>query len=409
MVVDGAAARHGWTACVLAALLEDRDVLRGRPDDLPTDLAARVQLIADPKASHPDADHGARASARRRAMELARRARTARTQLDLDHLGAVLALAYPDRIAQRRARGRVRMRGGGGAWIPDTDPLADEPLLVVAALDAGQGDARVRMAAALDEADVVAAAGDAIEEMTVVAWDDGRDDLRRRTERRLGALVLGSNEGPPTPGPETTGALLERVRATRLAVLRWSDGARSLQQRVAFLRAHGRSDWPALDDDALLDALDDWLAPMLPGATRRADLQRLDLTQALLARLGHGRRGDLDRLAPSHVELANGRRLTVAYGDPDQGPTAAARVQDLYGTTVHPTVADGRVPVVVSLLSPAGRPVQITADLPGFWTGSWSEVRKDLAGRYPKHRWPGDPASSTPPAPRVPRRADRGP
>ena len=396
MVIDATATDRGWAACVLAAVLEDRDVLRGRPDDLPTDIESRARLVAEPRATHPDADRGALGSARRRATELARRAGVRPRELRADDLGPVLALAYPDRIAQRRSRGRVRMRAGGGAWIPATDPLADEDLLVVASLDAADGDARVRLAAALDPADVEAAAAGAIEVVDAVAWDDGRDDLRRRTERRLGALVLAAADGPAAPGPATTAALLERVRTTRLGLLRWSDGARSLQQRVAFVRRHARPDWPDLDDEALLATLPEWLAPMVPGASSRRDLARVDLTQALLARLGHHHRAELDRLAPTHVELGNGRRLAIDYGDAEVGPTASARVQDLYGTTAHPTVADGRVPVVVSLLSPAGRPVQITADLPGFWTGSWSEVRKELAGRYPKHAWPADPASASP-------------
>ncbi|HEY4377447.1 MAG TPA: ATP-dependent helicase HrpB [Acidimicrobiales bacterium] len=407
MVVDAHAAGLGWEACALAALLEDRDVLRGRPDELPTDVAERLRLITDDRSRHPQADRGALAGARRRARQLARRIGTTPGAADIEEAGRILALAYPDRIAQARGRGRVRLRGGGGAWVPETDPLADEPMLVVAELDAGAGkaDARVRMGAAVHLDDVLAAAGADVEEATTVAWDPGRDDLRRRTERRLGILVLGSDEGRPEPGEATTAALLNRVRATHLGVLRWTDGARGLQARAAFLRSipvDDSDEWPDLSDEALLATLDDWLAPMLPGATSRRDLERLDVHQALLTRLGFQRRTDLDRLAPNRVDLDNGRRLTLSY---DDGPPAAsARVQDLYGTQTQPTVADGAVPVVVTLLSPAGRPVQVTADLPGFWTGSWAEVRKEMAGRYPKHPWPEDPANTPPPPPRAPRR-----
>jgi len=406
MVVDAVPLGLGWEACLLAALLEDRDVLRGRPDELPTDIAERVRLIDDPRASHPNADRGARASARRRAQALARRVGVAPGAVRAEDAGRALVLAYPDRIAQARGRGRVRLRGGGGAWIPETDPLADEALLVVAELDAADGDARLRMAAALHEEDLIAAAGDDIETHTELSWDSARDDLRQRTERRLGMLVLEAIEGRPSPGPATTAALLDRVRATRLGVLRWTDGARTLQQRVAFLRAHqgAGEGWPDLADGALIDNLDDWLAPMLPGALRRADLERVDVRQALATQLDHHRRAALDELAPTDVALANGRRLSLDYSSADTGPVASVRVPEAYGTTTHPTVMDGRVPVVLYLLSPAGRPVQITADLPGFWAGSWSEVRKEMAGRYPKHPWPADPANAQPPPPRQPRR-----
>ena len=155
-----------------------------------------------------------------------------------------------------------------------------------------------------------------------------------------------------------------------------------------------------MSDSALLADLDSWLAPYLAGATGRRDLARIDLARVLRARLDHRGGGDLDRLTPTRLDLGNGRHVSVAY-DGEAGPTASARVQDLYGTTRHPMVADGRVPVVLRLLSPAGRPVQITADLPGFWRGTWSEVRREMAGRYPKHDWPTDPERATPRPPRA--------
>jgi len=408
-------------ACALAALLEDRDVLRGAPEELPVDVAERVRVILDPSASHPRLDRQATAGARRRAGELARRAgstglrgpnaptglrgpnaptglRGPNAPPDQAGCGPVLALAYPDRIAQARGGGRFRLRGGGGAWVPAADPLATEPFLVVAELDADRGDSRIRVAAALDAADLEAAAGAAVERSTTLGWDTGRDDLRARVERRLGALVLSAAEAPPEPGPVTTRALLERVRATRLGVLGWTDDARALQGRAAFARRVLDDGWPDLADAALLASLDDWLAPVLATATAtgRADLEAVDLARALRSRLGHARAAELDRAAPPTLMLAGGRRVAVDY-EGDQ-PAVAVRVQDLFGTTTHPTVAGGRVPVVLHLLSPAGRPVQVTTDLPGFWAGSWAAVRKEMAGRYPKHPWPADPATAPVPA-----------
>lgn len=392
MVVCAVAGGHGWTACLLAALLEDRDVLRGRPDDLPTDVTERVALIAEPSSLHSHADAGAVRSAARRAAELARRAGVRPSAFDPAHCGMVLGLAYPDRLAQARGGARFRLRNGGGAWVPAGDPLAGEAFLAVAEIDAGRGDGRVRLAAGLDAADMEAAAGGA-EEVVTVSWDAARDDLRARVERRLGSLVLSTNDAPAPPGEATTRALLARARATRLAALRWTDKARALQQRAAFARRTFGEPWPDLTDRALLDALDEWLAPVLAGAIGKADLEAVDVTAALRARLDYQQARELDRVAPPALAVGSRRQVTVDYSG-DQ-PAISARVQELFGTTTHPTVADGRVPVVVRLLSPAGRPVQVTADLPGFWAGSWAEVRKEMAGRYPRHSWPADPTTGT--------------
>jgi ATP-dependent helicase HrpB len=403
MVVGAAAGGRGGTACALAALLEERDVLRGRPDEIETDVAVRLWLLVDREILHPRADGAAIAAARRRAAELARRVGTEPPGPDdaLDP-GPVLALAYPDRIAQARGNGRFRLRGGGGGWLAAGEPLSGEAFLVAAELDAaGRGsaaagkDSRIRLAAALDADDVEAVAlatGAALERTATLSWDSVRDDLRAKVERRLDNLVLGETEGPAEPGPSTTAALVARVRSTRLAILGWSPAARSLQARVKFAgtcreSGAGKGEWPDTSDDALLATLDEWLAPLLGNASTRHDLERIDMTPVLRRLLGH-RVADLDRVAPTAIVFTGGRQVPVDYsGD---RPAAAVRVQDAFGTTTHPAV--GGVPVVLSLLSPAGRPIQVTSDLPGFWTGSWADVRKDMAGRYPKHPWPADPA-----------------
>jgi ATP-dependent helicase HrpB len=414
MVVGAVAAGNsdGWAACALATLLEDRDVLRGRPDDIETDMATRLRLLVDRVARHPQADGAALSAARRRAIELARRVGVAPGRsAGRPDPGPVLALAYPDRIAQARGGARFRLRGGGGAWLPADDPLAGEAFLVVGELDAaGRGsaaagrDSRIRLAAALDARDVeavAAATGATVERVATLSWDQVRDDLRARVERRLDGLVLGESEGPAEPGPAVTAALVARVRATKLAILGWTPAARSLQARAAFVRrvTDGGSaepglagPWPDVSDAALLASLEGWLAPLLDGATGRADVEAVDMAAVLRRMLGH-RLADLDRVAPAAIALAGGRTVPVDYsGD---RPAAEVRVQDAFGTTAHPTV--GGVPVVLSLLSPAGRPVQVTADLPGFWAGSWADVRKDMAGRYPKHAWPADPSAASPP------------
>lgn len=396
MVVDiGTGDRDlAWTACVLAALLEERDVLRGRPDELPTDVAERARLIAEPGARHPLVDGGAVRAAARRAQELGRRVGIRPGPVAVDRCGALVARAYPDRVAQARGGARFRLRSGAGAWLPANDALAGEAFLAIAEIDAGRGDGRIRLAAGLDATDLEALSAGA-ETSVTVAWDGARDDLRARVERRLGALALTTTDGPAPASDQTTAVLVARVRATRLGLLRWTDRARDLQQRVAFARRAAGDAWPDLSDAALLGTLDEWLAPRLARPTGRADVEAVDVEAALRAHLGPALAHQLDRIAPTALVLG-GRRVPVDYGG--EAPTVAVRVQDLYGTVTHPTVADGRVPVVLQLLSPAGRPVQVTADLPGFWAGSWEAVRKEMAGRYPKHPWPVDPAAAVPPA-----------
>ncbi len=398
MVLAGIDWDAGWTATVLAALLEERDVVRGRPDERPADLVPRVALIDDAAGRELDADRNAVRTVRRRAEQIGRRAGVRRGSIAADAVGSLVAVAYPERIAQANGGGGFRLRGGGGGQVANADPLAASAFLAVALVDHGPRGPRIALAADLPEAEVREAVGDDVEEVTVVGWDAGRNDLRARREAASGALVLSASEGPVPPGPETTAALLDRVRVTGGEVLHWTPAARTLQGRLVFLHALQPGTWRDSSDAALLASLEDWLAPMLPGATGRRDLARVDLSNALRAGLDHHARQAIDRLAPTSFTAADGRAIAIRYDDGT--PRASARVQDLYGLTVHPTVGGGAVPVVIELLSPARRPVQVTADLPGFWRGTWGEVRKEMAGRYPKHDWPDDPAAAAPSRPR---------
>ena len=395
MVLVARARGQGWLGCLLAALLEDRDVLRGRPDDLPTDVGLRLALLEDPGRRHPQADGRALRRARDRAHDLARRVGVPDAGADHGESGVLLAAAYPDRIAQARGgQGRYVLRAGTEGWLAANDPLAHEPLLAVAEVDGKRSKGRIRLAAPLGADQLDEIAGDQVVEHVRLVWDRDRDDLVARIERRLDRLDLGTVERRPSPGLPTTTALLDRVRSTGLAALPWTDKARALQARVGFLRAVVGEPWPDLSDAALRRTLDDWLAPHLARATGRADLDRLDLTRLLRGLVPFEVAADLDRLAPAALTVPGGRTVTLDYGDgaPGDPPVLAVRVQQMFGATETPTVAGGRVPVTLHLLSPADRPVQVTSDLAGFWAGSWREVRKEMAGRYPKHAWPADPS-----------------
>ncbi|MFK7917806.1 MAG: ATP-dependent helicase HrpB [Ilumatobacter sp.] len=380
-------------ACVIATLIDERDIFRGRPDEVPVDLALRVAVVSG-ASGHDAADRGAVHRLRERAGELARRLRIDfdRQQIDHDRTGSLLLLAFPDRLAGRRRPGQFTMRNGSGAFIADSDPLADELFVVAADLDGRKDRARIRLAAAIDLSDVIDRSGDDIKEQRTLAWDSGRDDLIETVERRLGAIRMGAQTQQPTAGEDTTAALMARVRSTRLAVLGWSGAASRLRERVEFLHRTVGDPWPNWSIDALVDSTDSWLAPYLPGATGRRDLDQLDVAMVLRSQLPWPEGADLDATVPHQLELPTGRSVRVDYSG--ELPTAAVRVQDLFGVTEHPHA--GNVPIRLELLSPADRPIQVTADLPGFWAGTWADVKKEMAGRYPKHRWPDDPANAAP-------------
>ncbi|MGI9052837.1 MAG: ATP-dependent helicase HrpB [Ilumatobacteraceae bacterium] len=384
--------RRDTLSCVVAALVDERDVLRGGPTRVPADLSLRVAVVCG-QTTDDRADRRAVANVRRQAEDLGRRAGVDFDPSGVDPHAAGLALlaGFPDRLAARRRPGQFQLRTGSGAWVADDDPLATAELIVAADLDGKRSGARIRLGAAVDRAAIADVLTGVVEDRRL-EWVDG--ELVERVERRLDALRLGQEQRRPEPGEATTAALVARVRTTKLEVLTWTRAARQLQARVALLRDELGDTWSDLSDGALLRELDKWLAPNLVGATGRADLARLDIVLLLRTRLSWPAGAELDELAPTTWKLPSGRDSPIDYRA--ERPTVSVRVQDVFGVTRQPTVAGGRVPLTLVLLSPADRTIQITADLPGFWAGSWKDVRKDLAGRYPKHRWPQDPAPEAP-------------
>ncbi|MEX1004672.1 MAG: ATP-dependent helicase HrpB [Acidimicrobiia bacterium] len=381
MVAD--AGPDGWTACLVAALLDDRDVFGGRLDDRPVDLAARVRAVVDGDGR---ADRRGTERVLRTARDLASRARIGESAVELDRVGPLLALAFPDRLAIRRGSpGRFQLRLGATAWVPNTDPLAPEPFLVAADLDGKRKDARIRLAAAIDAEEVVFAFADEIDERTELVWESDR--IIERTERKLGGIVLESFERRARPDDRTREMVLDRVRSDP-RVLDWPRAATAFVERVAFLHRSDPDAWPNWSVESLTASADDWLAVWVTGATSVEDVRQVDLLSALRTALGHDAARRVDSEAPTTVTLPSGREVKVDYSG--ERPSIAARVQEFYGSNVTPQV--GGRPLVLELLSPAQRPVQITDDLAGFWKGSWAEVRKDMAGRYPKHDWPEHPA-----------------
>ena len=321
----------------------------------------------------------------------------------------LLALAFPDRIAKSRgAPGHFVLASGRGAMVDATDPLARAPFLVVAELTGAAAAARILVAARADatEIDALAAiAGLPIETLTETAFDASAAALRARRVTRLGAIMLASEPQSIPAGPQSVALLVEGLAQLGIARLPWSAAQRHLRDRVEFLRsAAPDAGWPDLSDTGLRASTALWLAPFITDVTRLSEVTPAQLGNALDTLLPWNLKQRLESEAPTHFEAPTGNRHPIDY-DAEGAPLVSIRVQELFGLVRHPAIAGGRLPLTLALLSPAGRPVQITRDLPGFWSGSWRDVKSEMRGRYPKHPWPDDPANA-PPTARAKRRGE---
>lgn len=382
-------------ASELAALFSERDVVRsaGGPSD--ADVALRLEMIHGASPAGLEADRDALRRVRAEADRLARQLHAGTEARSLD-AGALLALAYPDRVAQRRSGERARfvLRNGRGAELTGAQSLAASPFIVAAELDDARPESRVFLAAAISLEDIRDLFADQIVDEEIVEFDDASSSVQARRRERLGAIVLRDVAIVDADAERIRTALLDAIHRRGIDALPWSDAALRLRQRIVFVASH-MSDWPDVSDDALTARLDEWLGPWLDGIRRWSDLARVDYVSALNELLDWQQRRELDALAPTHIEVPSGSRIPVDYSDAT-APVLAVRIQEVFGLTESPRLANGRVPVTMHLLSPAHRPVQVTRDLAGFWRTSYFDARKDLRGRYPKHEWPEDPLSATP-------------
>jgi len=387
MIVDAAAMGAATRAALIAATLVERG-LGGNATDLDQRLAA---LARDRSRRASDM----RALARNWAREAEADVRAGSDSVA--STAALLALAYPDRLAMARgAPGQYLLANGRAASLDATDPLALAPFLVVGEVAGSAARARILLAAATDEAEIRAIAADRIEMAEASEFEPAIAAVRTRRTERLGAIALRSEPRPTKPGPDVAILLGCGLAGLGVGRLPWSRGQQQMRARVAFLRAAGAADdWPDLSDSALAATIEDWLVPFLGNATSLADIGADLLGTALDALIPWNARQRLDDLAPTHFTAPTGNRHAIDY-EGEGAPVLAIRVQELFGLATHPAIADGRLPLTLHLLSPAHRPIQITRDLPGFWAGSWADVRADMRGRYPKHPWPEDPRSAAP-------------
>lgn len=382
MVVAGQDDGHGFAAAELAVLLTEQG-LGGQDADL------------DARLSRFRSDRGERARAARSLA--ARLSGGANKDADAGPVSAaeLLVHAFPDRIArQRGGRGRFVLANGRGATIDETDRLAGAEFLVIADLSGKAQAARILAAADLS--------GPALEEVLErravksedYAFDPQSGAVRARRISRLGAIILAETPLPKPDSAAAMAALCAGIRRIGLKALPFSAAGLQLKDRIGFLRASLGAPWPDVSDQALLAGLETWFAPYQPGITSLKAIDRDGLNEGLLSLCEAGARSDIGRLAPTHYEAPTGSRLPIRYEA--EGPVVAIRVQELFGQTGHPCIAGGRLPLTLELLSPAQRPIQTTRDLPGFWAGSWTDVRAEMRGRYPRHPWPENPAQADP-------------
>ncbi|QFT59074.1 ATP-dependent RNA helicase HrpB [Sulfitobacter sp. THAF37] len=377
-------ARGGRRAPLLAALLAERDPMRGAG----VDLSLRIRAVENGAAE-------AHAPTLARIRQEAKRLGRNRTPTGPDDIAVLAALAYPDRIGLRRKGEAPRyvLSGGKGAVMPQGDALAATRLIVATDLDGDPREARIRQAAPLDEAELRRVFGPQIAWEDVCTWSRRENRVLTRRQERFGALVLQDRNWSDAPDADVALAMLEGVRQLGLAP---GPAARRFLARARLMPAP----FPDFSDTHLMETLDDWLLPHLAGVRSAEDWKAFDLLPALRARLDWDQQQALDRAAPAHFETPLGRRIPIDYSGAQ--PAVSLRLQEVFGVTRHPTVAGQ--PVQMTLLSPAQRPVQVTTDLPGFWASSYADVRKDMRGQYPKHPWPEDPTQADPTLRAKPRR-----
>lgn len=385
MIVDSHRAGAGEEAAEIAAILTERG-LGGDSADLEH---RRDQFRRDrsPRAA------SARDLARRWASQVAA-SEKAGQQEDLS-TGLMLAYAFPDRVARNRGNGSFVLANGRGAAVEQTSSLARAPYIAIGEMTGTAASGRILLAAQIAEGDIERHFAEHIDIADEIFFDRGAMALRARRKRVLHAITLSEATLAVSPSEDTARIFADGLIAAGLDRLPWSKAAKQWRDRVMFLRKAEGDSWPDLSDDGLIARCDDWLVPALYDKIALKDISAGDLSDALMVLLPWEMRARLDREAPTHFEAPTGSVLAIDY-EAEQGPTIAVRLQELFGLNTHPSIAAGKVPLVLELLSPAQRPVQVTRDLPGFWRGSYAAVRSDLRGRYPRHPWPEDPASALP-------------
>lgn len=407
MILRAADENRTAQGALLAALLEERDILRGEAARRDPDLRRRIELLerfrrgeraaaeTDPTTVQRVLEGGERL--RRIAEPEEKKKRESGFDPYAEEWGSLLALAYPDRVAQRRPGNdeRYLLRNGRGGRLPERGHLSGEEYLVAAGIGGSGAEGTIELAAPISLAEIRRIFSGQIRNVVRAEWEGGERGVAAQREEMLGALLLSSASIENPDEEMIIEATMHGVRRNGIRILPWTRDLEDLCLRSTFLHRRYDPDWPEMTEAALAERLEEWLRPALYGLPGRNRLKRLDLKGALLNLLGWERSRDIDALAPERLPVPSGSSVRLDYGNPDE-PVLPVRLQEMFGAQDTPRIAAGRVPVTLHLLSPARRPVQITQDLAGFWRRTYAEVKKELKGRYPKHYWPDDPLQAEP-------------
>ncbi len=419
MVLEAKRHRNGFLACCLAVLLEEKDMMSGKSRDpdirLRVDLLRSLQGVSSKGAdtvnpsrqgSHcdqqmPDRGKIYRGRAEKilaAARNLARRMQVKEAALDAENAGITLALAYPERVARRRNALSYVLASGSGAYFTEPNTVSSHAYILAAHVEGHPKNARIFLAAPILLQELEQLLGHRMETREIVDWDADKKLVQAMRQTWYGRILI---QQTPVPDPDPEGvqaAMIIGIRQMGLSSLPWTRKTAHLCSRVCFLRAHGGiTSLPDLSDQALMQTLAHWLGPFITSIRSARDLKQIDLAGAVTSLLSWDDRQIVDHQAPSHITVPSGSRIPLAYTDGHtllSSPVLAVRLQEMFGCTRTPTVANGKIAVTLHLLSPAGRPVQVTRDLENFWENTYIEVKKDLAGRYPRHFWPDDPLSA---------------
>lgn len=396
MAIKGKGLGLGSLACLISSLLAERDIFKMRQGERDSDIRHRLEALIGHAGHFPSFDLD---------RSLCERIRAASTQLkrqldirggvdDVEKAGLLLAFAYPDRIGKRRpgGDGRYLLSSGRGAFFQKLEPVASSEYVVAASIEAGEKESLIYLAAPIDEAELKEQLKDQIEDTEEVSWDDLVKGISARRRTKFWNLVLSDRPIQNPDKGKLLRAFLDGVRQNGLRTLPWDRETENLRARINFLsRKSGETGitFPELTDEWLIENLDEWLAPWCDGMTRLEHLKKLDLKAVIMGMLKWEKQKALDTLAPTHITVPSGSRIQIDYTG--ERPTLAVRLQEMFGLDKTPAIANGKAPLLLHLLSPAHRPVQVTDDLAGFWANSYALVKKELKGRYPKHYWPDDP------------------
>jgi ATP-dependent helicase HrpB len=394
-------------AADLAALLSERDLLRGAAGARDADIRTRIEIMRG-EGSPAGMDRFGLQRARRAARDLVRQIEgpSSASTYGAEDVGVVLAFAYPDRIGRRRpgAEGRFTLANGRGAYFAEPQGLAKQELIVAVDLDDRERDARILLAAPLTRSEIEEHLSERLRRAESVEWSSREQAVVARRTLQLDSIVLEEKPLPQIPVEAARAAMLVGIRELGIEALHWTREARDLQARIEFVRKlHGpdssrvtaANSWPAVSDADLAATVETWLAPWLDDVTRKEHIARISLIDVLRSLLTWDQQRELDAIAPTHLQVPTGSQIRIDYLD-QSAPAISVRLQEVFGLDATPRIGNGRIPVTFKLLSPAQRPVQVTRDLAGFWRGSYADVRKDMRGRYPKHYWPENPLEAQP-------------